>query len=145
MKRRQFLQTVTVAASVSAASGGPLRAGPSAAELGAADQLPRPTETVRGDMRYRALGRTGEQVSVLGLGGHHIGRQKEEAQSMGGASQSVPRAERTASLVPLGSRDLPRPAIHSSTSFETFVTEELVPSFMAGPAERHRPRTAPPG
>src|SRR2546421_6270794 len=82
MKRRQFLQTVTVAAGVSAASGGPPRAGPSAAEPEAADQLPRPTETVRGDMRYRALGRTGEQVSVIGLGGHHIGRQKEEAESI---------------------------------------------------------------
>src|ERR687887_2176795 len=33
-------------------------------------------------MRYRALGRTGEQVSAIGLGGHHIGRQKEEAQSI---------------------------------------------------------------
>jgi aryl-alcohol dehydrogenase-like predicted oxidoreductase len=33
-------------------------------------------------MRYRALGRTGEQVSIIGLGGHHIGRQKEEAESI---------------------------------------------------------------
>src|SRR5207244_7474614 len=35
-------------------------------------------ETVRGEMRYRALGRTKEEVSLVGLGGHHIGRQKEE-------------------------------------------------------------------
>ncbi len=82
MERRKFLQTMTVAAGVSAASGAPLRAGSSAAEPGPADQLPRPAETVRGDMRYRALGRTGEQVSVIGLGGHHIGRQKEEAESI---------------------------------------------------------------
>jgi aryl-alcohol dehydrogenase-like predicted oxidoreductase len=33
-------------------------------------------------MRYRQLGRTGEQVSVIGLGGHHIGRQKEEKESI---------------------------------------------------------------
>jgi aryl-alcohol dehydrogenase-like predicted oxidoreductase len=39
-------------------------------------------ETIRGDMRYRPLGRTGEQVSIIGLGGHHIGRQQEEAESI---------------------------------------------------------------
>src|SRR6267378_4489981 len=42
----------------------------------------RPMETVRGEMRYRPLGRTGEEVSVIGLGGHHIGRQKEEKESI---------------------------------------------------------------
>jgi aryl-alcohol dehydrogenase-like predicted oxidoreductase len=41
-----------------------------------------PKETIRGDMRYRPLGRTGAQVSVIGLGGHHIGRQKQEAESI---------------------------------------------------------------
>jgi uncharacterized protein len=41
-----------------------------------------PEESVRGEMRYRQLGRTGEQVSVIGLGGHHIGRQKEEKDSI---------------------------------------------------------------
>jgi aryl-alcohol dehydrogenase-like predicted oxidoreductase len=44
--------------------------------------LEKPKETVRGDMLYRGLGRTGEVVSVLGLGGHHIGRQKEEKASI---------------------------------------------------------------
>src|SRR5438105_4977447 len=34
------------------------------------------------EMRYRPLGRTGEEVSVLGLGGHHIGRQKDEKDSI---------------------------------------------------------------
>jgi aryl-alcohol dehydrogenase-like predicted oxidoreductase len=33
-------------------------------------------------MRYRAQGRTGERVFAIGLGGHHIGRQKEEAESI---------------------------------------------------------------
>jgi len=42
----------------------------------------RPKETTRGEMRYRALGRTGEDVSLIGLGGHHIGRQKEEKESI---------------------------------------------------------------
>src|SRR5205085_10305920 len=35
-----------------------------------------------GEMLSRPLGRTGEEVSVIGLGGHHIGRQKEEKESI---------------------------------------------------------------
>src|SRR5437773_4555481 len=34
------------------------------------------------EMRYRPLGRTGEEVSIIGLGGHHIGRQKDEKESI---------------------------------------------------------------
>jgi predicted aldo/keto reductase-like oxidoreductase len=85
MKRREFLKTITIAAGVAAASEGlpgSLSTGSFAGEPKATGQLPRPKETVRGDMRYRALGRTGEQVSVIGLGGHHIGRQKEEKESI---------------------------------------------------------------
>jgi aryl-alcohol dehydrogenase-like predicted oxidoreductase len=84
MERREFLRKMTVAAGVSIASEG-LWGPPStdaAAEPAPADQLPRPEETVKGDMRYRTLGRTGEQVSIIGLGGHHIGRQKEEQESI---------------------------------------------------------------
>ena len=85
MQRRKFLKTMSVAAGVSAVSDGllgPLGTGSSAAEPEAADQQPRPEETVRDDMRYRALGRTGERVSAIGLGGHHIGRQKDEQESI---------------------------------------------------------------
>src|SRR5262249_3850950 len=85
MKRREFLKTMTIAAGVAAASEGlpgSLSTGSFAGEPKARDHLPGPKETVRGDMRYRALGRTGEQVSVIGLGGHHIGRQKEEKESI---------------------------------------------------------------
>ena len=39
-------------------------------------------ETVRDGMRYRRLGSTGEQVSAIGLGGHHIGRQSDEQDSI---------------------------------------------------------------
>jgi len=39
-------------------------------------------ETVRDGMRYRRLGSTGEEVSAIGLGGHHIGRQSDEQESI---------------------------------------------------------------
>lgn len=42
----------------------------------AADEapLPRPAETRKGGLVYRALGKTGESVSILGVGGSHIGQ-----------------------------------------------------------------------
>ena len=40
------------------------------------------TAAARGDMPYRKLGRSGEQVSLLGLGGYHIGIQGTEAESI---------------------------------------------------------------
>lgn len=41
-----------------------------------------PESTRKGDMLYRTLGRTGEQVSLLGLGGAHVGTQKDEQESI---------------------------------------------------------------
>ena len=73
MKRREFL---TVAAATAAV---PLVAG---VEPDDPARLERPRETKRGEMLYRQLGRTGEEASVIGLGGHHIGRQKEEKESI---------------------------------------------------------------
>src|SRR5438552_3893216 len=35
----------------------------------------------KGDMIYRKLGRTGERVSAIGLGGYHIGLAKDEQES----------------------------------------------------------------
>lgn len=40
------------------------------------------SQTRRGDMIYRTLGRTGEKVSVVGLGGHHIGRPQDEQEGI---------------------------------------------------------------
>ena len=39
-------------------------------------------QTRSGDMIYRTLGKTGERVSAIGLGGAHIGRPKEEAEGI---------------------------------------------------------------
>jgi len=39
-------------------------------------------ETRKGEMIYRTLGRTGEQVSAIGLGGYHIGEPKDENESI---------------------------------------------------------------
>jgi predicted aldo/keto reductase-like oxidoreductase len=44
--------------------------------------LGRPAEVRKGDMLYRSFGKTGEQVSALGLGGYHIGLLKEESESI---------------------------------------------------------------
>ncbi|HEV2117153.1 MAG TPA: aldo/keto reductase [Terriglobales bacterium] len=35
-----------------------------------------------GEMQYRTLGRTGEKVSIVGLGGYHIGMQKDARESI---------------------------------------------------------------
>jgi len=43
---------------------------------------PTPTSTRKGDMLYRTLGSTGEQVSVIGLGGYHIGHPSDEQEAI---------------------------------------------------------------
>ncbi|BAZ14116.1 aldo/keto reductase [Calothrix sp. NIES-4071] len=47
-----------------------------------AQNKPNGAQIKRGEMLYRTLGRTGEQVSVIGLGGHHIGRPKDEQEGI---------------------------------------------------------------
>ena len=41
-----------------------------------------PDQNRSGEMSYRTLGKTGERVSAIGLGGHHIGRIREEQESI---------------------------------------------------------------
>jgi predicted aldo/keto reductase-like oxidoreductase len=85
VERRDFLKTSAGAGFSVAATG--LVASVTGQPV-AAQQTPAhpavgvPEETVRGDMRYRTLGRTGERVSLLGLGGYHIGIQKTVEESI---------------------------------------------------------------
>jgi aryl-alcohol dehydrogenase-like predicted oxidoreductase len=82
--RRTFLKAGAISSLAGFAAG--------AAEAAAADagasvpgvlEMPAtPPTTRKGDMLYRMLGRTGAQVSLIGLGGFHIGQQKEEADSI---------------------------------------------------------------
>ena len=84
MERRTFFKT-TIAASVPVAVGGiidSLRSLVAAAEKQKIDQPAGSGEKIIGEMIYRPLGRTGERVSVIGLGGHHIGRQKDPQESL---------------------------------------------------------------
>jgi aryl-alcohol dehydrogenase-like predicted oxidoreductase len=60
--RRRFFETAALGAALNAAT----------------DTLPRPTETRKGDMLYRAFGKTGETVSVIGVGGAHVGQTSGE-------------------------------------------------------------------
>ena len=77
MKRRESIGAVAATATVATL--------PATADEPKAKPEPtpeRPKETRRGDMIYRQLGRTKEEVSAVGLGGHHIGRQKEDKESI---------------------------------------------------------------
>ena len=83
--RRNFLKRTSSSLALGAAAcQGILR--PIAAVAQAATERSehsRPPETRSGDMLYRTLGRTKEKISVIGLGGYHIGKpQLSEAESI---------------------------------------------------------------
>jgi len=65
LTRRDFVKAIATTG-VAVSLGAPVRA----------------AETQSGDMLYRTLGRTGERVSAIGLGGYHIGIPKEEAEAI---------------------------------------------------------------
>ena len=72
MDRRDFLRTATVAAAGTVASTGAQGIQPSPA-------TPRPESP---NMIYRELGRTGERVSAIGIGGFHLGKQQDPDESV---------------------------------------------------------------
>ncbi|MBP3961003.1 aldo/keto reductase [Gemmata sp. G18] len=79
MQRREFFRTA-VATTVST----PLVNGSAegAVPAGALPRFDATQEIVRGDMRYRKLGKTGVEVSCIGVGGFHIGIPADEADSI---------------------------------------------------------------
>ncbi|MBE7211848.1 MAG: aldo/keto reductase [Gluconacetobacter diazotrophicus] len=82
ISRRRFLQTssATVAASLAAASGLGAPVAAFAEEDHPLPLLGGPAhgQTRRGDMVYRPLGRTGETVSLVGVGGAHLSACSED-------------------------------------------------------------------
>ena len=87
LSRRRFLQTSSAAVATGLAATGGLLS--TAATQGAEIDPPElpllegafPGETRRGDMIYRPLGRTGESVSLVGIGGSHLSRPDDEAEA----------------------------------------------------------------
>lgn len=84
MERRGFLKT-TIAAGVplalSSLAGVPAGGGPTGDAVVQGESTTSP-HLPPVEMTYRPLGRTGEKVSMIGLGGFHIGKQADEAESI---------------------------------------------------------------
>ena len=83
MDRRNFLKTATIAAAAAA------RATTGEAQTVAASVRTNRPESP--NMIYRELGRTGERVSAIGLGGYHIGKQQDPNESIGLIRAAVDR------------------------------------------------------
>jgi predicted aldo/keto reductase-like oxidoreductase len=86
ISRRDLLKTTAtsglIAAGLAASEGlfKPLLSQAETDELVLAQSTPAATK--KGEMLYRTLGRTGQRVSAIGLGGFHIGKIKEEQESI---------------------------------------------------------------
>ncbi len=99
MERRTFFKGILASAGASAAatqafaqqSPSPATTLPSAAAAAALPKLANPG-TRKGDMLYRTLGKTGESVSLIGLGGSHIGKPAvQEAEGIRLMHQAIDR------------------------------------------------------
>ncbi len=76
MERREFIKSAALAGAAvttsSSLGAAPAQAAPKAAV----------TRPMSPEMQYRELGRTGEKVSAIGLGGYHIGKQADASESV---------------------------------------------------------------
>ena len=77
MERRDFIKSAAAAAMTAVALPG--AAGQAQTSAQSDNPISRPMSP---DMQYRDLGRTGAKVSVIGLGGYHIGKQEDPAESI---------------------------------------------------------------
>jgi aryl-alcohol dehydrogenase-like predicted oxidoreductase len=74
MERRSFLKSAAAAGVIAAAGKG---------QAQSTEAAPHPlSRPMSPDMQYRDLGRTGEKVSAIGLGGYHIGKQADPQESI---------------------------------------------------------------
>lgn len=85
MERRNFLKSAT-AAGVAAAAGNIIGQSASTAKTSSATTRPESP-----DMIYRELGKTGERVSAIGLGGFHVGKQQDANESIQLIRQAIDR------------------------------------------------------
>jgi uncharacterized protein len=76
MERRSFIRTAAAAA-VAASGAAPGAQAQSQAPATATGPVPGQTVQERGGMKYRMLGRTGEVVSMVGMGGFHLAKNKQ--------------------------------------------------------------------
>src|SRR5579863_2334022 len=76
MKRRDFFKSAAAYGLASTLPSASAQEKPASQETSAMNQIPLATSagTRKGEMLYRPLGRTGEKVSAIGMGGFHIAK-----------------------------------------------------------------------
>jgi aryl-alcohol dehydrogenase-like predicted oxidoreductase len=82
ISRRKFIKATSGTLAIGAAAGSSDLLPIAAAQQSSNLTYDQPEEQRRGDMVFRRLGRTGEWVSLVGLGGNHIGKQADENDSI---------------------------------------------------------------
>jgi predicted aldo/keto reductase-like oxidoreductase len=90
--RRDFLKEAAMAAGAAGlasaqvglaqAADSPQAQPPHGAEPGLPGPFQTPESERKGDMLYRTLGRTGQKVSLIGIGGSHIGQPKDDDEAI---------------------------------------------------------------
>src|SRR6202035_1240721 len=82
ISRRRFIKTTSGTLAIGVAAGSAALQVSAAAQQTSNLTSSQPEEQRRGDMLFRRLGKTGEWVSLVGLGGYHMGKQADENDSI---------------------------------------------------------------